>query len=81
LENNFVSLFPTLGNQRLARKNSAREPHLDILEGSVLLINGLAGYAEEAQAVQDGHWKTAYFGKCWVDVEGTLDWLVSVRNM
>jgi hypothetical protein len=79
LEHNpLLALLPHLRHERLAREHCAREAHLDVLEGAEGLVDGLAGNAEEAEAMQDGDLEAAHLGEGGVDVEG-VGGVVDVR--
>lgn len=64
------SLPPHLRNKRLPRQHRARKPNLDILHHPKCLHDMFPAEPEEAQAMQDGSFETAYLAEFRVDVEG-----------
>src|SRR3569833_2643141 len=70
LEDDAVALLPHLGHERLAGEHGAGEAHLDVLEAADLLVDGLAGDAEEAEPGGGGRRGAARRGGAGGDGEG-----------
>lgn len=68
-DNLLVTLLPHLGDERLAGVHGTSEADLDVLKGTELLVDRLAGNAERAETVQDGHLEASHLGELGVDVE------------
>lgn len=69
LEDDLVALLPHLGDDGLAGDDGASEAHLDVLDGAELVVDGLAGDTEGAEAVQDGSLEATHLGKRGVHVQ------------
>lgn len=69
LEDDLVAVTPHLGDEGLAGNDGTSEANLDVLDGAVLIIDGLAGNTKAAKAVENGGLEAAHLGERGVDVE------------
>lgn len=81
LEEDLLALLPHLGDDGLAGEDGASEADLDVLEGAVLVEDGLSGNTEGAEAVEDGGLEAAHLGEGRVDVERAKSMLVMVDEI